>query len=93
MACDWDSASRIRSGSITTVPRPLFWRYCEIMIAAACASSLAPGTDMSAYIDGCWTGASLPAQPASSKVIDIAAAARMYQEPPNEGPLLHTNRG
>ncbi|MGL3106413.1 hypothetical protein [Bradyrhizobium sp. BR 1432] len=64
-----------------TVPSPLFWRYCEIITAAACASSLAPGTAMSVYMDGCWTGASLPAQPAKSKVIDIAAAARMNQAP------------
>ena len=29
------------AGSTATAPSPLFWRYCEIITAAACGSSLA----------------------------------------------------
>src|SRR5512138_3107203 len=64
MAMDWASASFTRSGSTTTLPRPLFWRYCEIIEAAVCGSSVAPPLAMDRYMagcSGCWLSDMQPA--------------------------------
>ena len=81
IACDCDSASRVNSGSSTTVPRPLFCRYCEIIEAATCESRCAPETAMSTYIAGSSVEVLSPAQPASAKSPKMAMIARVMESP------------
>src|SRR5262249_37464587 len=87
IVCDWASASRISSGSTATAPRPLFWRYCDIIEAAATGSSRAPGTAMSTYIAGVSSGVS-DAQATSNNVAEIAAAARSDIMSPKSGAVV-----
>src|SRR5437868_12622939 len=81
MAMDWASASFTRSGSTTTIPSPLFWRYCEIMLAAACGSSVAPPLAMDRYMAGC-SGWLSDMQPASARSADMARIARIFKDYP-----------
>src|SRR5438105_1831490 len=89
MAIDWDSASFIRSGSTTTPPRPLFWRYSEIIDAAATGSSLAPPSAMLRYMAGCSVGITSPAHPPNTKRPIMATAPRIMLIPRVEWVVAH----
>jgi hypothetical protein len=71
----------------------LFWRYCEIIEAAACGSSVAPPLAMERYMAGC-SGWLSDMQPESASSAEMARIARMVGNYPEvRPPLLHTNSG
>src|SRR5215468_9606939 len=83
MAMDWASATFIRSGSTTTFPSPLFWRYCEIMEAAVWGSSVAPPLAMDRYMAGC-SGWLSDMQPESARSANMARIARIFEAYPRD---------